>query len=76
MTNHPAIIEAAARELNDELTILRADLDGAEDVPDALAAIQRCAWIASALINYAARHGARAGAWSLNRMIEEERRRR
>lgn len=73
MTNHPAVIEAATRAINDQLVIIRSDLDGAQDIPDTLAALQRIAWTVADLMNYARRHGARASAVTLEALIERER---
>jgi hypothetical protein len=65
-----ALVAVAAAELNDELTVIRNDLDGAEDVPDTRAALQRLAWMAAQLNNWARRNGGRACAATVERMVD------
>jgi hypothetical protein len=70
---HLAVIEAGARALNDELTILASAFDEEDEgnIPDARAAVQRCVFHAYELLQYAQRHGARAGAGTLARVTED-----
>lgn len=76
---------AAAHDLNDELTvILSAVTDSLRTLDprhparplllDLRAAAQRCAWKASALLNFTARRGARPSAATLERLVEDDRR--
>jgi hypothetical protein len=71
---HLAVIEAGAREINDELTILASafDEDDEGNVPDARAAVQRCVFHAYEMLDYAQRHGARASASTLALATEDQ----
>jgi hypothetical protein len=81
-TRARAVMAAAGRDLNDELTILFTSVDEslkmcAPGDPvrhlllDMRAAAQRCAWKASGMLNYAARRGVgRIGCASLEYLIE------
>jgi hypothetical protein len=78
-----AVAAAAAHDLNDELTVIlssvaamRRELEagdpGREQLVELQAAAQRCAWIASGLLNFSARKGARPSAATFERMAEED----
>ena len=78
-----AVAAAAAHDLNDELTVilssvvamrreLQAGDPAREKVIELQAAAQRCAWIASRLLNFSDRKGARPTAAAFERLIEED----
>lgn len=60
----------AAAQINDELTIIRSDLDGVRNIPESMAALQRIAWTVALLANWARRNGGRACAATVERMVE------
>ena len=79
-----AIAAAAAHDLNDELTVILSsvtsslrELEPGHPARDMLldrqSAAQRCAWKASGLLNFSARHGARPCAATFERLGAEER---
>jgi hypothetical protein len=63
---HLAVIEAGARALNDELTILAS----AEDAVDAQPALKRAIWHVAVMMHYANRQRARTSAVTLERVVE------
>jgi hypothetical protein len=67
---HLAVIAVAAAQINDELMLITSDLDGAEDIPDTLAALQRLAYMAADLAKWARRNGGRACAATVERMVD------
>jgi C4-dicarboxylate-specific signal transduction histidine kinase len=76
-----AIAAAAAHELNDELTVIltsvRSTMLALEPghparpmLLDLQGAAQRCAWMASTLLNYSARKGVRPAPTRMERLVE------
>jgi hypothetical protein len=80
-----AVAAAAAHDLNDDLTIILTGVTAfvrvaGRDHPalplllEMQSAAQRCAWTASALLNFSARRGARPSAATASRLIDDDRR--
>jgi hypothetical protein len=76
-----AVAAAAAHDWNDELTVILSSVTSSIEalepghparplLMDLQSAAQRCAWKASGLLNYSARHGARPVAASLENLLE------
>ena len=76
-----AVAAAAAHDLNDELTVILSTVTTSIEtlepghparplLLDLRCAAQRCAWKASGLLNYSARHGAHPVAASLENLLE------
>jgi signal transduction histidine kinase len=76
-----AIAAAAAHDLNDELTVILTSVTrsiqtiepGHPARPlllDLRSAAQRCAWMASSLLNFSARRGVRPSAAKAERLVE------
>jgi hypothetical protein len=77
-----AIVSAAARDLNDELTIIVNSAAGSIEslepghparplLLDLQGAAQRCIWKTSGLLNYGARHGVKPAPVAMERLINE-----
>ena len=75
------VASAAARELNDELTVLLSSLDrvvgqlekehpALETIAEMQGSLQRCAWKASELLEYASRRGVPPIGVSLERILQ------
>lgn len=76
-----AVAAAAAHDLNDELTVILTSVTSSIEALepghparpllfDLQSAAQRCAWKASGLLNYSARHGAQGVAVPLETLLE------
>ena len=76
-----AVAAAAAHDFNDELTVILSSVSGSIAalepghparplLLDLQGAAQRCAWKASALLNFGARRGVRPAATPLERLLE------
>jgi hypothetical protein len=76
-----AVAAAAARELNDELTVILTSVSNSIEslkpghpalplLEDLRAAAQRCAWKTSTILNFAASQGTRPSATSLTALTE------
>ena len=76
-----SLAAAAGHDLNDELTVILTSISESiaalepghparPHLLDLRAAAQRCAWKASALLNFGARRGARASAATLEMLLE------
>jgi hypothetical protein len=77
-----AVALAAARDFNDELTVILTSvsesLEGLDEghparvlLLDLQGAAQRCAWKADGLLQFSARHGSRPSAASMESLIDE-----